>query len=260
MALGVIRLLCLSLGALALPALTQPASKPPRLLIVTHSAGFQHDVVRRPVPGRLSIAEQVVAELGRRTGAFEVSYVHTRDEVSALRGDSFQAFQAVLFFTTGSLPLTAEARQGLFDAVRTGRGFIGVHSATDTWYDVPEYGELLGGYFDGHPWHERVRLSVEDPAHPATRHLGGAFEITDEIYQFRNWSRGRVRVLLSLDPRSVDVRKGKRPDQDYALAWVRQYGQGRVFYTALGHRPEVWEDERFRQHLLGGIHWAMGLR
>ena len=163
----------------------------------------------------------------------------------------------MLFFTTGSLPLTAEARQGLFESVLAGRGFIGVHSATDTWYDVAQYGELLGASFDGHPWHERVRVNVEDPAHPATRHLGKGFEITDEIYQFRNWSREKVHVLLSLDPRSVDVRKGRRPDRDYALSWVRNYGQGRVFYTALGHRQEVWADERFRQHLLEGIRWAM---
>lgn len=255
--------LCLSpiaLAAVALAVAAWPAPKPPRLLMVTHSAGYQHDVVRRQLPHRLSVAEQVVVELAQRSGTFEVAHVYTRDELARLQRHSFQGFHAVLFFTTGSLPLTAEARRGLFEFVRGGRGFIGVHSASDTWYDVPEYGELLGGYFDGHPWHEPVRVIVEDPTHPSTGHLGTAFEITDEIYQFRNWSRGQVHVLLKLDPRSVDARKGKRPDQDYALSWVRQYGQGRVFYTALGHRQEVWADERFRLHLLGGIRWAMGTR
>lgn len=227
--------------------------------MVAHSAEFQHDVVRRPAPFRLSVAEQVVTDLGHRSGTFEVTHLYTREDLSNLRRHSFQGFHAVLFFTTGSLPLSADARQGLFEFVQAGRGFIGVHSATDTWYDVPEYGDLLGAFFDGHPWHERVRVNVEDPAHPATRHLGGNFEIADEIYQFRNWSRGRVHVLLSLNPRSVDIRKGKRADHDYALAWVREYGRGRVFYTALGHRPEVWADERFHRHLLEGIRWAMGI-
>lgn len=259
MALRVAGVWFLSLGAVALAAGPLPAQKPPRLLMVAHSAGFQHEVVRRPAPHRLSVAEQVVKDLGQRSGAFEVTHLYARDELSSLRRHSFQEFHAVLFFTTGSLPLTAEARQGLFEYVHAGRGFIGVHSATDTWYDVAQYGELLGAFFDGHPWHERVRVNVEDPTHPATRHLGRGFEITDEIYQFRNWSREKVHVLLSLDPRSVDVGKGKRPDRDYALSWVRQYGQGRVFYTALGHRQEVWADERFRQHLLEGIRWAMGI-
>lgn len=226
--------------------------------MVAYSATFQHEVVRRPAPHRLSLAEQVVKDLGQRAGAFEVTHLYTRDEIASLQPGSFQEFHAVLFFTTGSLPLTANARQALFEFVRGGRGFVGVHSATDTWYEVDEYGDLLGAFFDGHPWHEGVRINVEDPTHPATRHLGKSFAITDEIYQFRNWSRGRVHVLLSLDPRSVDIGKGRRPDRDYALSWVRQYGQGRVFYTALGHRQEVWTDERFRRHLLEGIRWAMG--
>ncbi len=249
--------LLLSFAISSLLPAAGPALNPPRLLVVTHSAGFQHDVVRRQPPHRLSVAEQIVAELGQRSGAFKATFLYTRDELVSLKRGSLQEFRAVFFFTTGSLSLTPDARQGLFEFVGTGGGFIGVHSATDTWYEVPEYVKLLGASFDGHPWHERVRITVEDPTHPATRHLGRAFEITDEIYQFRNWSRSRVHVLLSLDPRSVDVSKGKRPDQDYALSWVRQYGHGRVFYTALGHRPEVWEDERFRLHLLEGIRWAM---
>jgi len=89
------------------------------------------------------------------------------------------------------------------------------------------------------------------------QHLGATFEMTDEIYQFRSWTRQDVHVLLSLDPASVDITKGKRGDRDYALAWWRVCGRGRVFYTALGHRLEVWSDPRFRRHLLGGIRWAM---
>jgi type 1 glutamine amidotransferase len=241
------------------PAMPEPPPRP-RVLMVTYSGGYQHDVVRRESPDRLSLAERTVAELGRRSGAFDVSYLYSRDDLQRLSVDAFAGVRAVLFFTTGSLPLRPEVRQALLQFVRRGGGFVGVHSATDTWYEVPEYGELVGGSFDGHPWSQRVRIVVEDAAHPSTRHLGRAFEITDEIYQFRNWSRDKVHVLLRLDPRSVDVGKGKRADRDYALSWVRQHGRGRVFYTALGHPPEVWEDERFRLHLLEGIRWAMGGR
>ena len=164
----------------------------------------------------------------------------------------------MLFFTTGELPIPPVVRQAMFESVRDGAGFVGVHSATDTWYAVPEYRDLVGAIFDGHPWHQRVQILVEDRAHPATRQLGDGVELFDEIYQFRAWSRAEVHVLLRLDSRSVDVGRGKRVDRDYALAWTRSYGRGRVIYTALGHEPAVWADARFQAHLLGAIRWALG--
>jgi uncharacterized protein len=254
-------LVCLALLGVAISLWTGAAApiSPPRLLVITHSAGYEHDVVRRTSPGRLAVAEQVVADLGRESGAFAAIHVQTSTELAALTPAVIHDYRAFLFFTTGTLPLSTDARQAVFARVREGGGFIGVHSAADTWYGVPEYAELLGGVFDGHPWHERVRIVVEDPNHSATAHLGQDFWLTDEIYQFRNWTRGNLQVLLRLDAGSVDVQRGKRSDGDYALAWTRPHGTGRVFYTALGHRPEVWADERFRRHLLGGIRWAMGL-
>jgi uncharacterized protein len=246
------------LAAALLLSATEARPALPRLLMVTYSAGYEHDVVRRPASGELSTAERVVTDLGRRSGGFEVTHVSTRDDLERLTATSVRAHGAILFFTTGELPMVATVRQALFQAVRDGRGFVGVHSATDTWYTIPEYRELLGGSFDGHPWHQRVRLIVEDRTHPATRHLGDALEINDEIYQFRDWSRPSVHVLLRLDPRSVDVGRGKRPDGDYALAWTKAYGRGRVIYTALGHEPGVWADDRFQAHLLGAIQWALG--
>ena len=243
--------------AVVLMAAPETRSAQPRVLMITHSAGFEHEVVHRPPGGGLSLVERVVADLGRRSGRFEVTHVATRDELARLTVASIRAHQALLFFTTGELPLTPTMRQAIFGHVRDGAGFIGVHSATDTWYAVPEYHQLVGGTFDGHPWHGRVTVLVEDRAHPATRHLGDTFEITDEIYQFRDWSRAQVHVLLRLDPRSVDAGRGKRADGDYALAWSRRHGRGRVVYTALGHEPAVWADERFQAHLLGAIEWAL---
>ena len=248
----------LVLAAALLLSATQARPALPRVLMVTYSAGYQHDVVRRPAAGELSTAEGVVADLGRRSGGFAVSHVSTRDDLEQLTVTSVRAHRAILFFTTGELPMAATVRQAIFQAVRDGGGFVGVHSATDTWYTIAEYRELLGGSFDGHPWHQRARLVVEDRTHPATRHLGDALEINDEIYQFRDWSRPSIHVLLRLDPRSVDIGRGTRPDGDYALAWTKAYGRGRVIYTALGHEPGVWADERFQAHLLGAIQWALG--
>ena len=225
--------------------------------MVSHSAGFEHEVVRRPGGGGLSIAERVIADLGRRSGRFDVTHVGTREELAALSIATLRTHQAMLFFTTGELPLVPAIRQAIFRHVDEGAGFIGVHSATDTWYAVPEYRHLIGGVFDGHPWHRRVTVIVEDRTHLATHHLGAAFDIADEIYQFRGWSREHVHVLLRLDPRSVDIDRGKRSDGDYALAWTKRQGNGRVIYTALGHEPAVWADERFRTHLLGAIEWAL---
>jgi uncharacterized protein len=219
-----------------------------RVLYMTHMAGFKHASV--------PVSEQVMKDLGAANG-FEV--VVTR-EMEALEADSLKRFDAVMFNTTGELPATEAQKEALLAFVRSGKGFVGVHSATDTFYKWPEYGEMIGGYFDGHPWHQEVAVVVEDRKHPSTAHLPETFTITDEIYQFKDWSRDGVHVLLRLDPGKIDwSKKGiKRTDKDFALAWTRTFGKGRVFYTALGHREDVWNDERFQQHLLGGLRWALG--
>lgn len=232
-------------------------SRPFRVLVYTHSAGFEHDVVRR-VDGNDSVVERSLSELGKKHDELEV--VLARD-TSWLQADSLERLNVVLFFTTGELPFEASQREALLSFVRRGGGFVGVHSATDTFYEYEPYLAMVGGAFDGHPWHESVRLLVEDTEHPATRHLGASFEITDEIYQFRApYDRERLHVLLKLDVEGLDLKKDavNRTDGDFALAWCRSYGRGRVFYTALGHRPEVWADARFREHLLGGLRWASG--
>jgi type 1 glutamine amidotransferase len=216
-------------------------------LYVTHSAGFKHSV--------LPLSEQILKEIGARQG-FDVT---ATADCSAISREGLGNYDAVVFYTTGELPISDEQKAALLDFVKSGKAFVGIHSATDTFYKWPEYGELIGAYFDGHPWHQQVKIKVEDLKHPATSHLGESFTITDEIYQFRNWSRASVHVLLSLDVNSVDLSKSgvHRLDKDFATSWCREYGRGRVFYTALGHRPEVWQDERFQRHLIGGLRWAV---
>jgi uncharacterized protein len=221
-----------------------------KVLYLTHSAGFKHEV--------LPFSEQILKQIGERSAAFEVT---ATQDCSVLSRDGLKPYDAVVFYTTGELPISDAQKAAFLDFIRSGKGFVGIHSATDTFYKWPEYGELIGGYFDQHPWHQEVTVKVEEQRHRSTRHLGKSFKITDEIYQFKNFSRSRVHVLLSLDANSVDLNKPAvhRTDKDFALAWWRNYGKGRAFYTALGHRPEVWQDERFQQHLLGAVRWAMGL-
>ncbi|MFN3648275.1 MAG: ThuA domain-containing protein [Armatimonadota bacterium] len=219
-----------------------------QLLYVTQSCGYRHEV--------LPYSQEVLARLGAESGAFEATCT---DDVSTVDWTDLRRWSAIAFCTTGELPIPEAGRAELLRWAREGGAFIGIHNATDTLYEWEPYGELIGGYFNGHPWHQEVGILVEDPDHPSTRHLDSSFRIHDEVYTHRSWSREKTHVLLRLDPASVELEKGleKRPDGDVAMAWCHPYGEGRVFYTALGHGMPTWTDERFHRHLLGGIRWAM---
>jgi uncharacterized protein len=220
-----------------------------RILYLTHSAGFRHDSIE--------VSKRVLGEIASQSGRLEI--VPTEDLAMISEG-SLRQFDAVMFFTSGELALSNEQKTALLDFVRAGKGFAGVHSATDTLYGWPEYGEMIGGYFDGHPWVHEVGIDIEDTEHPLVRHLAPSFRITEEIYQFRAFSRARVRVLMTLDTATVDLRAAgvNRTDEDFALAWARPFGNGRVFYTALGHFDSTWLDPRFQTILLNALLWTSG--
>ncbi len=222
-----------------------------RLLYFTLSAGYKHASV---APSRA-----IVKEIGERSGAFETTV--TKD-VSVFTKQNLKKYDAVMFFTTGELPMTAAEKRAFIDFVKSGHGFIGVHSATDTFYLWKDYLQLIGGYFNGHPWHQKVTVDVTDPSNPIVSFLGKSFQIDDEIYQIADFQYQTSHVLLRLDPHSVDLGKPGVHFRFYGwpLAWTRHYGRGRVFYTALGHRIAVWHDPRYQQLLLNGIRWAMGMK
>jgi type 1 glutamine amidotransferase len=281
-------------GLVTLAPAAQP-TKPKRLLLVTHSGGFIHDSVGvaeevlkdigpkngfevtawrftgdpdKKVKYKPSkdAAEVEVAWLTRYSEEYRrpTGLTVGKENIGRINKETLKNFDVVLFFTTGSKrngqsPLTDAELADLMDWVKAGGAFAGTHCATDTLYDTP-YGDLVGGYFDGHPWHQKIKIKVDDPKHAAATGFTDGSEITDEIYQFTDnpYSREKLHVILSVDNSSIDVSKGKRKDQDYAISWCQQYGKGRSFYTSLGHRREVWKDERFQQHLLGGLKWATG--
>jgi uncharacterized protein len=218
-----------------------------RVLYVTHSAGFRHESI--------PVSRAVLAQLASTTGTFAVS---ATEEFSEFAPERLARYGAVMFFTTGELPMSDTQKRVLLDFVAAGGGFLGVHSATDTFYEWPDYHGLIGGTFDQHPWHQSVRIDVVDPADPLVAFLGRSLQIEDEIYQIRDFDAAGSRVLLRLDPSSVDVTKEGTQQRPYGwpLAWARAYGRGRVFYTALGHEEAVWRDQRFQQLLINAIAWA----
>ena len=217
------------------------------ILMLRHSAGFEHSY--------LPDAEVAIKQIAKRNN-WQAGTTH---HLSRINAEALAKTDVLVFATTGNLAFDADQKKAILDFVAGGKGFFGIHNATDTGYDWPEYGEMIGGYFNGHPWTQEVGVTVEDQNHPATRSLGAKFRVFDEIYTFKSWDRSKTRVLARIDNDSVDLTKGNREDHDYALAWCHSYQQGRVMYSAFGHPDELWHQDWFQQHIEGCLKWAGGL-
>lgn len=275
------------LCALLITAGAATTENPKRILFVTHSGGFIHDSV--------GTAEDVLKEIAPQHGFSVTCWRYTGDPADPkflkykedfraragktidpencgrINAQTLKGFDVVLFFTTGTGPkknnigpLTDAELNDLLAWVRAGGAFAGVHCASDTLYDT-RYGSFLGGYFKSHPSIQEVTLKLEDPKHPAAAGLTDGMKFTDEYYIMANqpYAREKVHVILSIDPETLKFRDAKdakaqsRSDRDYPVSWTREEGQGRVFYTSLGHRKETWKDERFQKHLLAGLNWSL---
>ena len=236
---------------------TTPAAdddRKPKILCVTATGGFRHR-------DGIAAARKVLPEMSRTSGVFDIEISNTTEKISR---EGLAGFDAIFFCNTtgdlGKFPLDEAGREALIGFVESGGAFIGAHSATDTFKDWKPYWEMIGGSFNGHPWGSRgpaVTIDVEDPSHPSAVHLPTQWIIQDEIYWFRNYSRDRLHVILSLNEVSLKA-KNKPLDTDVPVAWCKTHGKGRVFYTSLGHRGDVWTNPVYQQHLLGGIRWALG--
>jgi type 1 glutamine amidotransferase len=226
-----------------------PVSTPRRLLVVTHTEGFRHSSI--------PVAEATIAELGRRSGLFTTTLCRTAADVARMLTRSALAdVDAVVFAnTTGSLGVPDLA--ALLNWVQDGHGFAGMHSASDTYHDAPAYLDMLGNEFLTHGDQATVDAIVENTSHPASSPLGPRFRVFDEIYKFTKSNRGSVTMLLSLDRHPADGLPEAGQQGDLPLAWVKSHGRGRVFYTALGHREDVWQNRLYQEHILGGIRWIL---
>jgi type 1 glutamine amidotransferase len=231
-----------------------PSSQPPpapgaaRVLVVTHTTGFRHDSI--------AAAENALRAIGSESGLFQTEFCRTADDVrTRLTPAALASVDAVFFAnTTGNLGITDVG--AFLGWVAGGKAFLGAHSASDTYHDSPEYLAMLGGEFATHGAIVEAEVRVNDAAHPAVAHLAPRFRISDEWYRFRGIGGG-LTVLLSFDRNPPDGLPGAGDPADLPLAWQKTHGSGRVFYTALGHRSEVWDDARFRTHLREAIKWAI---
>ncbi|XVQ87789.1 ThuA domain-containing protein [Microbispora siamensis] len=209
------------------------------VLVFSRTAGFRHDSIPAGI--------QAIKDLGFKVTATEDPAVFTAQNLAK--------YKAVVFLSTTGDVLN-DAQQTAFESyVKAGGGYVGIHAAADTEYDWPFYGGLVGAWFASHPAVQKATVKVEDRAHPATAHLGSQWTRTDEWYDYRSNARTTAHVLATLDEKSYS---GGKMGEDHPIAWCKEYQGGRSFYTGGGHTAESFSEPEFRQHLLGGIRYAMG--
>lgn len=248
---------CLLIATFVLSAtLAAAEDKPAKALFLTQSAGFRHGSVTRP-EGKLSPAEIAMTEYGQRTKLIDVHC--TQDALSDFRKDNLKNYDVVMLYTTLDLPILVADAEYFFKEwlPQKGHACIGFHSATDTFHNYERYWDMIGGTFNGHPWNsgDTVTISVHDTKHPAMLPFGEEFTFNDEIYQYKNWQPKKARVLMSLNM----AKCGKKMPYMVPVSWVKDYGEGRVFYTNLGHNEKTWTDPKFLAHVEGGLRWALRL-
>ncbi len=245
----IIGLALLLLAFSSLGALAADNDDPINILMFTKTAGFRH--------GSIPTAKAVMAEIAEAKG-----WGLTITEDSTYFTDQNLAQYDVVMFvsTTGSVLDQAYQKKALENFIHNGGGFVGVHAASDTHYDWPWYGELVGAYFNGHPpGTQLATLWIEDHDHPSTAHFGDTFEINDEWYFWDREPRVSAKVLMTLDRQSHPALVGFRgtdPEGDHPITWCKPFEGGRSWYTALGHNDDVYYNEDFQKMLIAGIEWA----
>ena len=242
-------------------AAVPPKGRNARVLVVSQTKGFEHD----SVPDAMAN----IYKMGHDTGLWG-TYLRTDTELITKKDlgrntKNLNYFDALVFAsTTGELDLADDQKADMMSFIKTdGKGFVGIHAALDTNYKWPEYGEMIGGWFDQHPWMTfNAPIIVEDPNFPAVRHFPHEFTKRDEIYQPKEWSREKVNVLLSLDASKLDYSNNPRihrTDHDFAVAWSKMHGKGRVFYSTLGHTKEAWDDPDITKMYFEAVKWVLGM-
>ena len=234
-----------------------PARK--KLLAIGEEKGYRHQSISHGLA--------TIERLGRETGLWD-TYIRTDTEALTKKKLEYNAmnlndFDAVLFYTGGDLEMDDQKKADFLSFIHDdGKGFVGVHSATITFTHWPAFGEMIGGYFDEHPWGTfDAPIVVEDPDFPGMGQFPRAFIFTDEIYQVKDFSREKSRVLMRLDAGKLDLNNPRvhRADRDFAVTWAKMYGKGRVYYSTLGHREESWDRPDIQKMYTEAIKWSLGL-
>lgn len=242
--------------ALPSQAPAKPVAKR-NVLLFKRCRGYHHSSI--------PVGIKALEMMGEKTGAYatEVS-----DDMAIFSAETLSRFDAILFISTTKLDPTPEQKKALLDFARSGKGIIGIHAATDNFYNWEEGAAMMGGLFCGHPWGAgcTVQVKLDEPDHPINACFKGeSFKIKDEIYQFKDpYSRKKQRVLTSLDlSDELTAKRAKGPsitrtDNDFGITWIKREGLGRVFYCSLGHNHEVFWNPAILQHYLAGIQYALG--
>jgi uncharacterized protein len=233
---------------------TVKPSKTHKILVYSKPSGFRHGSIPTGIKGLRAMAA--------KTKAFEATFTLETTEFTT---EGLKKYDAIIFNNTTHVQkaFTEQSqRDAILNFIKDGKAFMGFHSASDggmTGWN--EYTEMIGGCFAGHPWNAGGKwpFTVEDTAHPVNKAFKDmeTFEFSDEIYQYKNYDRKNVRVLVSLDA-VKSGKKGNSKTNDYPVSWVRSYGKGRIFYSNFGHNKATWWTPYILQHFLDGIQWALG--
>ena len=238
--------LALVAGVLGATVMAPGAAPRKRLLVIGEEKGYRHEAVTH--------AMVTIERLGRDTGLWD-TVIRTDTEALTKAKLEYNAktlndFDGVLFYTGGTLEMDDQQKADFMSFVHDdGKGFVGIHSAAITFTQWPAYGEMLGGYYDEHPWNTfDAPIVLEDAAFPGMQSWKPSFTLTDEIYQIKMFSRANTRVLMRLDPSKLDLTNPRvhRTDHDFAVAWAKMHGKGRVFYSTLGHVEANWDRPEFQ--------------
>nr|WP_068890464.1 ThuA domain-containing protein [Pedobacter panaciterrae] len=236
----------LSLILIMFSAVSASAKKNPRILVFCKTAGFHHDAIK--------VGTTAIFKLGAENN-FDVDTTTNSEKFTAA---NLKNYKAVVFLNTTGDVLN-DTQQAVFEKyIQGGGNFVGVHAATDTEYDWPWYGKLVGAYFVSHPNQQEATLNVVNRNHISTKHLPEVWKRKDEWYNFK-WVADGLNVLIYIDEKSYDAGNGKMGDK-HPMAWYHEYDGGRAFYTELGHTDESYSDPLYLQHLLGGIKYALGVK
>lgn len=260
-------LCAISAGVIAGTVPSAQTPTPPRKQVLalgdTHT-GFTHESI--------SNALAVMTKLGRDSGLWD-THIRTDSQwvtktavpAPARNSRTLNNFDAVFLFVSGEGDWTDAQKRDLVSFVRDdGKGLIAAHSGNAAFYEWSDYGDMLGGYFDNHPWNVvQARVRVEAPDFPAMKHFPATFMRTEEFYVLRPtpYSRDSVRVLASIDPASVDLKNPnlRRTDNDFPVALARNYGKGRTFWSTFGHTSDSWDEPAIQTMYLEAMKWALGL-
>ena len=242
----------------AVPSKPIVKAKPRKMLVFWRCEGFYH--------GSIPVVNKALEIMGKKTGAFEVV---TTDDYSVFTPEKLAQFDAVCLNNTTHMKFdpkeTPDRCRALMEFVKNGKGIVGVHAATDNFYEWPEGMEMMGGKFTGHPWGggDTVAIKIDQPDHPLVAAFKGkTFKVKEEIYRTDPplYSREKQLVLMSLDMSdpATKAKASKPTDADTGISWIKDWGKGRVFYCSLGHNNEIFMNEAILQHYLAGIQFAFG--